>query len=85
MYNAICLAAINSLNGDLQILKFPPGSRRMMVDQVSTLIQNSGALNGAPIGDSGPELQRPVDNQGEPEHAQKGRCCVYERKIRHYC
>jgi hypothetical protein len=61
IYNAVCLTAINSLNGDLQVLKFPPGSRRMMVDQVSALIQNNGALTGAPIEDSVPELQRPVD------------------------
>jgi len=52
VYNAIVLSAINSLNGNLQILQFPQGSRRITVDKASTFIQdNQQGLNRfKPIG-----------------------------------
>jgi len=43
IYNAICLTAIGSLDGNQLILQFPQGSRRMTVDKASTFIQNNEA------------------------------------------
>jgi hypothetical protein len=43
IYNAIVITAIQQLNGDLQTLQFPQGSRRMSMDQVGTFIHNNAA------------------------------------------
>jgi hypothetical protein len=59
IYNAIVLTAINSMNGNMQILQFPQGSRRNMVDKAGTFIHNSGSGQG-PIGDFGPDSDRPL-------------------------
>jgi hypothetical protein len=59
IYNAIILTAINSMNGNLQILRFPQGSHRMMVDKAGTFIHNSGSGRigdpNPPVGDFGPD------------------------------
>lgn len=46
IYNAIVLTAINSLNGDMSVLAFPQGSRRMSVDKSATFTQNYGPVQG---------------------------------------
>jgi hypothetical protein len=46
IFNAIVLTAINSLNGNMAILAFPPGSRRMTVDKSATFTQNYGPQQG---------------------------------------
>ncbi|MBS2003690.1 MAG: hypothetical protein JST44_19390 [Cyanobacteria bacterium SZAS LIN-5] len=46
IFNAIVLTAINSLNGNMAILAFPPGSRRMTVDKSATFAQNYGPQQG---------------------------------------
>jgi len=58
IYNAICLTAINSVDGNLEILRFPSESRRMTVDKASTFIQNNNKL---PIGDFGPDTHPPLN------------------------
>ncbi len=42
MYNAIVLMAIQSLNGNLAILQFPPNSRRMNMEKLGNFTQNYG-------------------------------------------
>lgn len=46
IYNAIILTAINSLNGNLAVLQFPQGSRRMSIDKAATFTQNYGPQQG---------------------------------------
>ncbi len=46
IYNAIVLTAINSLNGNMAVLAFPQGSRRMSVDKSATFTQNYGPQQG---------------------------------------
>lgn len=46
IYNAIVLTAINSLNGNMAVLAFPQGSRRMTVDKSATFTQNYGPQQG---------------------------------------
>jgi hypothetical protein len=46
IFNAIVLTAINSLNGNMAILAFPQGSRRMTVDKSATFTQNYGPQQG---------------------------------------
>lgn len=46
IFNAIVLTAINSLNGNMAVLAFPPGSRRMTVDKSATFAQNYGPQQG---------------------------------------
>jgi hypothetical protein len=42
IYNTLILGVINSINGDMSVLAFPPGSRRMMVEKSATFSQNYG-------------------------------------------
>jgi hypothetical protein len=46
IYNAIVLTSINSLNGNMAVLQFPQGSRRMTVDKSATFTQNYGPQQG---------------------------------------
>ena len=46
IYNAIILTAINSLTGNMAVLQFPQGSRRMTVDKSATFTQNYGPQQG---------------------------------------
>lgn len=46
IFNAIVLSAINSLNGNMAVLAFPQGSRRMTVDKSATFTQNYGPQQG---------------------------------------
>jgi hypothetical protein len=43
IYNILVLTAVRSMNGDLSILQFPQGSRRMTVDKAGTFNHNSGS------------------------------------------
>jgi hypothetical protein len=43
LYNLLCLTAVNSLNGNLEVLQFPKGSRRTKVDKSGTFCHNSGS------------------------------------------
>jgi len=42
VYNTLILGVVNSISGDMSILSFPPGSRRMMVEKSGTFSQNYG-------------------------------------------
>jgi hypothetical protein len=42
VYNALILGVVNSIAGDMSILAFPLGSRRMMVEKSGTFSQNYG-------------------------------------------
>jgi hypothetical protein len=46
LYNACVLMAIQSLNGNMAILQFPPNSRRMNVEKVGQFTQNYGQQIG---------------------------------------
>lgn len=46
LYNACVLMAIQSLNGNMAILQFPPNSRRMSVEKVGQFTQNYGQQIG---------------------------------------
>ena len=67
IYNALVLTAINSMNGNLQLLQFPQGSRRTMVDKLGTFMQNSGS-GPIGVGDFGPDP--PIVDFG-PAHLRK--------------
>jgi hypothetical protein len=42
IFNTLVMGVINSLNGDLSVLAFPPGSRRVAVEKSGTFTQNYG-------------------------------------------
>ncbi|MBS1957021.1 MAG: hypothetical protein JST89_22720 [Cyanobacteria bacterium SZAS-4] len=46
LYNACVIMAIQSLNGNMQILQFPPNSRRMNVEKLGQFTQNYGQQVG---------------------------------------
>ncbi|MBS2000000.1 MAG: hypothetical protein U0103_00480 [Candidatus Obscuribacterales bacterium] len=46
LYNACVIMAIQSLNGNMAILQFPPNSRRMSVEKVGQFTQNYGQQIG---------------------------------------
>jgi hypothetical protein len=43
LYNVLVFQAIKSLDGDVNLLQFPPGSRRQFVPKYGTFAQNYGA------------------------------------------
>lgn len=43
LYNVLVFQAIKSLDGDINLLQFPPGSRRQFVPKYGTFAQNYGA------------------------------------------
>lgn len=42
LFNVIVFQTVKSLDGDMNLLQFPPGSRRMFVPKVGTFTQNYG-------------------------------------------
>lgn len=42
LFNVIVFQTVKSLNGDINLLQFPPGSRRMFVPKLGTFTQNYG-------------------------------------------
>jgi hypothetical protein len=46
MYNGIVMMAIQSLNGNMAILQFPPNSRRMSVEKLGQFTQNYSSQTG---------------------------------------
>ncbi len=46
LYNACVIMAIQSLNGNLAVLQFPPNSRRMSVEKLGQFTQNYGQQIG---------------------------------------
>lgn len=46
LFNVLVFQSVKSLNGDMSILTFPEGSRRMMVPKTGTFTQNYGGGEG---------------------------------------